>query len=68
MTKGHNQGIMNDKRSQFSVMNDIVNVKKGHNTVNVSFAHKPDGLLVYYGNDSYHFSNATSRLLRFRKY
>ena len=32
MAKGHNQGIMNDKRSQFSVMNDIVNVKKGHNT------------------------------------
>ena len=48
MTKGHNQGIMNDKRSQFSVTNDIMNNivddKKGHNIVNI-FAHKPDGLL-----------------------
>ena len=33
---------MNDKRSEFSV---IVNHKKGHNIVNNSFAHKPDGLL-----------------------
>ena len=37
---------MNDKRSQFSIMNDTVNDKKGHNTVNDSFAHMPDGLLV----------------------
>ena len=41
---------MNKKRSQFSVMNDIinhpVNDKKGHNIVNDSFANKPDGLLV----------------------
>ena len=28
------------------IMNDIVNDKKGHNIVNNSFAHKPDGLLV----------------------
>ena len=48
--KGYNHGIMNNKGSQFSVMNDtmnhIVNDKKGHNIVNDSFAHKPDGLLV----------------------
>ena len=25
---------MNDKRSQFTIMNDIVNNKKGHNIVN----------------------------------
>ena len=36
---------MNDKRSQFSVVNGIVKDKKGHNIVN-SFTHKPDGLLV----------------------
>ena len=50
MTKGDNQGIMNNKKSQFSIkndiMNDIVNDKKGQNIVNDSFAHKPDGLLV----------------------
>ena len=46
MTKGHNKGIMNDKRSQFRIMNDIVNEKICHNIVNDSFAHKPDGLLV----------------------
>ena len=46
MTKGHNQGIMNDKRSQFSIMNDIVNDKKDHNIVNDNFTHKPDNLLV----------------------
>ena len=40
-----NQGIMNDKRSQFSMMNEIVNNKKGHNIVNDSFAHRPGGLL-----------------------
>ena len=40
------QWIMNDKMSQFSIMNNIVNDKKGHNIVNDSFAHKPDGLLV----------------------
>ena len=38
------------KRSQFSVMNDIMNDiandKKGHNIANDSFASKPDGLLV----------------------
>ena len=27
-------------------MNDIVSDKKGHNIVNQSYAHKPDGLLV----------------------
>ena len=27
-------------------MNNIINDKKGHNIVNDSFAHKPDGLLV----------------------
>ena len=32
--------------SQFSVLNDIVNNKKGHNILNDSFAHKPCGLLV----------------------
>ena len=37
---------MNDKTSQFSVMNDIVNSKKGHDIVKDSFAHKPDGLLA----------------------
>ena len=37
---------MNNKRSQFSIMNDIVNDKKRHNIVKDSFAHKPDGLLV----------------------
>ena len=41
---------MNDKRSEFSVMNDIVNDKKGHNIVNDSFVHKPDGLLFNYVN------------------
>ena len=45
---------MNDKRSQFSVMNDIVNDNKGHNIVNDSFAHKPDGLgLLVLTNDAY---------------
>ena len=34
-TKGHNQGIMNEKLSQFSAMNNTVNNKKGGNTVNV---------------------------------
>ena len=38
---------MNDKWWPFSVMNDIVNDKKGHNIKNDSFAHKPVGLLVY---------------------
>ena len=51
MIKGHNQGIMNDRRSQFSVMNDIVNDQKGHNIVNDSFAHKPDNLLVIVDED-----------------
>ena len=37
---------MNDKKLHFSGMNDIVNDKKGHNIVNDSFAHKPDGSLV----------------------
>lgn len=27
-------------------MNDIVNVKKGHNIMNDSFAHKLNGLLI----------------------
>ena len=48
-TKGHNKVFMT-KRSQFSVMNDIinhhVNDKKGRNIVNDSFAPKSDGLLV----------------------
>ena len=51
--KGHNHGILNDKRSQFCVMNDIrnniVNDKKGRNVVNDSFVQKPDGLLVSCG-------------------
>ena len=34
------------KRSQFCVMNDIVNDKKGHNIVNDSFADKPHSFLV----------------------
>ena len=37
---------INGKWSQFSIMNGIMNDKKGHNIVNNSFAHKPDGLLV----------------------
>ena len=45
---------MNNKRSQFSIMDDImndnVNDKKGHNIVNDNFAHKPDGLLVKHGS------------------
>ena len=44
MILGSFQAIMNDKRSQFSIMNDIVNDTNGHNIVNASFAHKPDGL------------------------
>ena len=39
--------IMNNterQRSQFCVKNDTVNDKKGHDIVNDSFAHKPDGL------------------------
>ena len=44
------QAIMNDKRPQFTVvndiMNDIVNDKKDHNIVSNSFAHKLDDLLV----------------------
>ena len=46
------QGIMNDKRSQVSVMNHIVNNIMGHNIVNNSFAYKPDGLLVIGGSCS----------------
>ena len=46
MIRVHNQGIMNDKMSKFSVMNDIENDKKGPNIVSDSFARKPDGLLV----------------------
>ena len=38
---------MNDKRSQFNVMNDTVNDRKGHNIEKDSFAHKPGGLFVY---------------------
>ena len=34
------------QRSQFSVMNDIVGDKKGHNIVNDNFTHKPEGLWV----------------------
>ena len=48
--------------SQFCIMNDImnniVNDKKGHNIVNdkifSSFAHKPDGLLVFEGITNNH--------------
>ena len=36
---------MNDKRSQFNVINDTVNNKRDHNIVSDSFARKPDGLL-----------------------
>ena len=32
------------------IMSDIVNDKKGHNIVNDSFVHKPDGLLVNHGS------------------
>ena len=38
---------MNNKRSQFTVMDDAVNNKRGHNIVKDSYAHKPDGLLVF---------------------
>ena len=34
------------QRSQFSVLNNIVNDNEAHNVVNDSFSHKPDGLLV----------------------
>ena len=37
---------MNNERSQFSIMNNTMNDKKGHNILKKSFAHKPDGLLV----------------------
>ena len=37
---------MNNKRSQFSIMNDIVNYKRGLNIVDDTFTHKPQGLLV----------------------
>ena len=41
---------MNDKRLQFSVMNDIMNDtmndERGHNIVNDGIAHRPDGSLV----------------------
>ena len=40
MTKGTIYSVIND------IMNDIVNDQKGHNIVNDSFVHKPDGLLV----------------------
>ena len=50
MQKGNTQGIMNDKRSQFNIMNDImkeiVNDNNCHSIVKNSFAHEPDGLLV----------------------
>ena len=46
VVKGHNHEIIHTKRSQFSVMNDIMNDKKGHNIVNDSLPHKPDGLLI----------------------
>ena len=42
------QEIMDDKRSQFSVMNDIVNDENGHNIMNDSFTYKLDGLLAMY--------------------
>ena len=35
-------------KQTFSIMNDIVNDKKGHSIVNDSFAYKPDDLLVLY--------------------
>ena len=31
MTQGHNQGIMNYKRSHVSILNDIVNDEKAYN-------------------------------------
>ena len=43
MTKGHNQGIIDDKRSQFGFMNGIMNYKKGHDNVEDIFAHTPEG-------------------------
>ena len=46
---------MNNKRSQYSVMNDlmtnIMNEQKVDNIVNDSFAHKPDGLVLM---DTFH--------------
>ena len=42
---------MNGKRSQLSVVNDIMNDKKGHNIVNDSLPHKPDGLLSKYSRN-----------------
>ena len=53
------KGIMNDKRSQFNVMNE----KKGHNIVNDSFAHEPDGLLVK--NDVLKHSPRINKLIRY---
>ena len=54
MTKGHNQRFLNSKRSQFSVINDIMNAivndKKGHNSVKDSFAYKSHGILVVVSN------------------
>ena len=39
--------VMNDKRSQFTIMNDTVKEKRITILVTTnSFAHKPDGLLV----------------------
>ena len=46
MTKGHNQGIINDKRSQFGFVNGIMNYKKGHDNVEDIFTHKPESLLI----------------------
>ena len=42
---------MNDKRSQLSIINDIMNDKKGHNIVNDSLPHKPNGLLSKYSRN-----------------
>ena len=49
---------MNDKRSQFTVINDIINDilndKKGHNIVNDKrLFHKPDGLFVLSKHDAF---------------
>ena len=41
------QWVMNDKRSQFTIMNDTVKEKRITILVTTnSFAHKPDGLLL----------------------
>ena len=53
MTKGqHYELHCEQQRSQFTVMNDIVNDKNVQDIVNDSLAHKPDGLLVWINNSN----------------